>query len=107
MPLPISLPQVEEHDSWSAREWTDPPKQFRPMIRWRWPGGNVTDEGITAELTLRDELGFGGIEIQSFTFGLPGEEARVPAVPTVGSPSFVLGSTTHRRRHSSAACEST
>lgn len=82
-------PQAEDFDHWSDQHWVSPPKQFRPMIRWWWPGGNVTDRGITAELGLLEELGFGGVEIQPFTFGLPAEESAVPTVRSVGNSTFV------------------
>lgn len=83
-------PHTAEHfNHWSDQSWVSPPRQFRPMIRWWWPGGNVTGRGITAELGLLDELGFGGVEIQPFTFGLPAEGSAVPAVRTVGDSTFV------------------
>lgn len=84
-----SGPESDDFDRWSNGEWMRPPKQFRPMIRWWWPGGDVTAEGITAELSLLDDLGFGGVEIQPFTFGLPPDKAAAPAVRSVGDASFV------------------
>jgi hypothetical protein len=59
------------------------------MIRWWWPGGNVSDSGIAAELALLDDLGFGGVEIQPFAFGLRREEAAAPSVRTVGTVPFI------------------
>jgi hypothetical protein len=40
------------------------------MVRWWWPGGDVTDEELRREVRLLDEANFGGGEIQPFTIGL-------------------------------------
>ena len=40
------------------------------MVRWWWPGGDVTNEEIARELRLIKDDGFGGVEIQSFKDGL-------------------------------------
>jgi len=58
----------------------NPPASARPMVRWWWPGGDVTDEEIARELRIIKDAGLGGVEIQSFKDGLnpnpPGEVAR-------------------------------
>ena len=48
----------------------NPPKTYRPMVRWWWPGGDVKDEEVRREVQLLDEANFGGAEIQPFSFGL-------------------------------------
>lgn len=40
------------------------------MVRWWWPGGDVTNEEIARELRMIKDNGFGGVEIQSFKDGL-------------------------------------
>jgi hypothetical protein len=80
---------VEDYGHWSDKDWREPPKQVRPMLRWWWPGGDVTKAGISSELALIDSLGFGGVEIQPFTIGLPDNSGRVTAVRSVGTPQFV------------------
>ena len=65
----------------------NPPTAVRPMVRWWWPGGDVTDEEISRELRLMKEAGIGGVEIQSFVIGLnpkpaPEVEARVDSFLT-------------------------
>ena len=80
---------VEDYGHWSDKDWREPPKRFRPTVRWWWPGGDVTTVGISAELALVDGLGFGGVEIQPFTIGLPENSARVTAVRSVGTPEFI------------------
>ena len=47
-----------------------PPKKFRPIARWWWPGNDVTDAELRRELGALDEAGFGGVEIQAFFKGL-------------------------------------
>lgn len=36
------------------------------MVRWWWPGGDVTDREIRREIAILDSHGFGGAEIQPF-----------------------------------------
>jgi hypothetical protein len=50
--------------------FANPPAAARPMIRWWWPGGDVTDEEIARELRIIKDAGLGGVEIQSFKDGL-------------------------------------
>lgn len=52
------------------REFQNPPKIYRPMVRWWWPGGDVTDQELRREVRALDEAGFGGAEIQPFLIGL-------------------------------------
>lgn len=72
------------------RELINPPKTMRPLVRWWWPGGDVTSAEVRREVRVLDEAGFGGAEIEAFRIGLktdmPAEVAtRVNDCPT---PSF-------------------
>ena len=73
------------------RLFRSPPKRFRPMVRWWWPGNDVTQAELQRELGALDEAGFGGAEIQAFFKGLnraellPGQEERIEGF---ASPSF-------------------
>jgi len=51
-------------------EFQHPPKAYRPMVRWFWPGGDVRNEELKREIRLLDEANFGGAEVQPFSFGL-------------------------------------
>jgi hypothetical protein len=42
-----------------------PELDFRPTVRWWWPGVSVTKDEIERELTQIREAGFGGVEIQA------------------------------------------
>src|ERR1035438_6066092 len=53
-----------------AQQFQNPAKEFRPMVRWWWPGGDVTDAELRREVDLLDHANFGGAEIQPFTIGL-------------------------------------
>ena len=53
-------------ESTVRNEFRNPPKKFRPMVRWWWPGGDVTDTEIRREIGILDSHGFGGVEIQPF-----------------------------------------
>jgi hypothetical protein len=56
------------HDLQASFE--NPPAAARPMVRWWWPGGDVSDEEIARELRIIKDAGFGGVEIQSSKDGL-------------------------------------
>ena len=50
--------------------FVNPPESARPMVRWWWPGGDVSNEEIARELQIIKDAGLGGVEIQSFKDGL-------------------------------------
>ena len=53
-----------------AQQFQNPAKAYRPMVRWWWPGGDVTDAELHREVVLLDQANFGGGEIQPFVIGL-------------------------------------
>lgn len=50
---------------------SNPPKECRPLVRWWWPGVDVTRDELVKELRELDDRGFGGAEIQAFCIGTP------------------------------------
>src|SRR5580698_5335255 len=73
------------------RQFQLPPKKYRPLVRWWWPGNDVTDEELRREVEVLDTAGFGGAEIQAFVKGfftkdLP--DAQAQRVNSFVSPSF-------------------
>lgn len=80
---------AHDYSGWSSRDWKSPPKLFLPMVRWWWPGGRVTGDGILSEIAQLDSVGFGGVEIQPFTIGLSGDSSAETGVRTVGTAAFV------------------
>ncbi len=53
------------------KEFKNPPKSSRPMVRWWWPGCDVDKEELIKEVQELDEAGFLGAEIQVFMIGSP------------------------------------
>src|ERR1035438_1258502 len=53
-----------------AQQFQNPAKEYRPIVRWWWPGGDVTDAELRREIDLLDGANFGGAEIQPFVIGL-------------------------------------
>jgi len=46
-----------------AERFDDPPPEARPLTWWHWMNGNVTREGITADLEWMAEQGIGGVHV--------------------------------------------
>ena len=63
-------------------EFQNPPHQFRPGTRWRWPGAAVDKTILQDEINYLSEKGFGYVEINPFGVKnpLPGDEERVADV---------------------------
>jgi hypothetical protein len=56
----------------------DPPAQARPYVWWHWMNGNITREGITADLEAMDRAGIGG----AWIFNISGSHGcNIPAGP--------------------------
>src|SRR5690349_2384258 len=58
--------------------FVSPPRDARPQTWWHWVCGNVTREGITADLEAMKRIGLGGV--QCFTVN-PTKQAPIPAGP--------------------------
>lgn len=69
--LAVCLPLSAQNTVPNVRQnFQNPPKAYRPMVRWWWPGGDVTDAELRREVRLLDQANFGGAEIQPFIIGL-------------------------------------
>lgn len=53
------------------QQFKAPAKAYRPLVRWWWPGNDVTAPELQREVGVLDAAGFGGAEIQPFNIGLP------------------------------------
>ena len=51
--------------------WTAPPVSARPWVYWFWMNGNITEEGITADLEAMHDVGIGGVLIMHVGAGIP------------------------------------
>lgn len=56
--------------SWgqSFEEFVNPPKMYRPYVRWWWNGNKVDSAEIVRELKVLDEAHIGGVEINPVCF---------------------------------------
>ena len=55
----------------SPEEFRSPPPRARPHTWWHWMNGNVTKEGITADLEAMARVGIGGAQIFDAGLALP------------------------------------
>jgi len=54
-----------------AAGFQSPPPSARPHTWWHWMNGNVTKEGITADLEAMQRVGIGGAQIFNASEGIP------------------------------------
>ncbi|MFN3684042.1 MAG: glycosyl hydrolase [Fimbriimonadaceae bacterium] len=54
-----------------TRIFEDPPPAARPWVYWFWLNGNVTKEGITADLEAMARVGIGGVLLMEVDQGAP------------------------------------
>ena len=53
------------------RGFVKPPGTARPWVYWFWLNGNITREGITADLEAMERAGVGGVLIMEVDQGAP------------------------------------
>src|SRR6476620_3248223 len=53
------------------RSFSTPPDAAKPRVWWHWMNGNVTKEGITADLEWMKRVGIGGFQMFDGGFGVP------------------------------------
>ena len=58
-------------DGLSPEDFRSPPPEARPYTWWHWMNGNVTKEGITADLEAMARVGIGGVQIFDAGLALP------------------------------------
>jgi len=54
-----------------ARQFASPPESAKPQTWWHWMNGNITREGITADLEAMKHVGINGAEIFNVLEGIP------------------------------------
>jgi hypothetical protein len=67
--LPQGVGTQNTHDL--AEAFLHPPDSARPWVYWFWINGNVTREGITADLEAMQRVGIGGTLIMEVDPGVP------------------------------------
>jgi len=58
-----------------AGQFANPPASARPWVYWFWLNGNLTKEGITADLEAMQRVGIGGVLIMEVDQGAPAGKA--------------------------------
>src|SRR5437868_3055017 len=53
------------------KNFVRPPPSARPWVFWFWLNGNVTSNGITADLEAMERVGIGGVIIMDVDQGVP------------------------------------
>jgi hypothetical protein len=85
-------PELESGGSTSVRQqFQSPPSKYRPLVRWWWPGNDVTDTELRREIDVLDKAGFGGAEIQAFSKGFASanfSQEQIQRINSFASPSF-------------------
>lgn len=47
-----------------------PPNEYKPMLRWWWPGNDVVEKELRREIREMSAAGFGGVEINAISLNL-------------------------------------
>lgn len=70
--------------SFNTEEFVSPGIEYRPGVRWWWPGGAVDEETLKKEIDYLADKGFGYVEINPFYVSqiLEGDEERVVSIYT-------------------------
>ncbi len=66
----LSTLRPSQNDNLAAG-FQNPPLSVRPHTWWHWMNGNVTKEGITADLKAMKQVGIGGAQMFTVDQGIP------------------------------------
>ena len=69
--LPLSVAAFASELDVLAKEFADPPRTARPWVYWFIMDGNLSREGITADLEAMEAAGIGGVIIMEVNVGIP------------------------------------
>lgn len=67
----LAHPSLQAQADDLAASFQSPPPSARPWVYWFWMNGNITKEGITADLEAMARVGIGGTLIMSVSNGIP------------------------------------
>lgn len=62
---------AQSHSQDLEKQFTAPPDSARPWVYWFWLNGNITSNGITADLEAMKRVGIGGVLIMEVDQGAP------------------------------------
>ena len=69
--LVAQRPALAQEGKSLERGFVHPPGKARPWVYWFWLNGNITREGITADLEAMQRVGIGGVLIMEVDQGAP------------------------------------
>src|ERR1017187_6833740 len=69
--LGTSIASGQKSDDTLARGFQQPPGSAKPRVWWHWMNGNVTKEGIKADLEWMNRVGIGGFQNFDASLGTP------------------------------------
>jgi len=72
-----------------AAGFTTPPDSARPWVYWFWLNGNITKEGITADLEAMKRVGIGGVLIAEAASYRPAADMEVDQGIPLGPVAFI------------------
>jgi hypothetical protein len=82
---------LEAAEATMRQQFQSPASKYRPLVRWWWPGNNVSELELRREVDVLEKAGFGGAEIQAFFKGFNVHElseAQIAQINSYASPSF-------------------
>ena len=69
--LSLGLSATELNRDDLEKDFVTPPDSVRPWVFWNWINGNITKEGVTADLEAMKRVGIGGVQIFEVAMGVP------------------------------------
>jgi hypothetical protein len=64
-----------------VEDFRDPPRSARPWVYWFFMDGNISREGITADLEAMQQAGIGGVILMEVDVGIPKGPVRFMSEP--------------------------
>lgn len=58
----VDLQRKQADDVISLEQFTEPTGEARPRVWWHWMNGNISEEGIVADLEWMSRVGIGGVQ---------------------------------------------
>lgn len=71
----VCLASTTQAQEISEKGFQSPPVSAKPQTWWHWMNGNISQEGITADLEAMKRIGLGGAEIFNVDVGFPDGKA--------------------------------
>src|SRR5262249_18619690 len=76
LPIVVALWPITVSPNFLEEGFQNPPASAKPHTWWHWMNGNVTMEGITADLEAMKRVGIGGAQIFNVSESIPAGPAK-------------------------------